>query len=138
LCDSCYNCCSCYCWSFDPQKEVSSLKTTQLFSFFDGGGTPFSQKYPQRQTLDEMLQQMGDLGLQWYYDCAIENYQNKMGVTPEINALEVSIKWESYTNYQGLTLMMIGSYERNGHGSGIFFANFQPDGTLNYFSTTNR
>jgi len=100
-------------------------------------GTTLSQMYSQQQTSDEMLQQIDNLGLQWYYDCAVEEYQNKTGVVPEINALQISIQWESHANYKGMTLLMIGSYENNGRGRGVFFANFQPDGTLNYLNTTN-
>ena len=100
-------------------------------------GTTLSQMYSQQQTSDEMLQQIDDLGLQWYYDCAVEEYQNKTGVVPEISALQISIQWESWANYEGMTLLMIGSYENDGRGRGVFFANFQPDGTLNYLNTTN-
>ncbi|MCL2359343.1 hypothetical protein [Candidatus Bathycorpusculum sp.] len=95
-------------------------------------GTTLSQMYSQQQTSDEALQQIDNLGLQWYYDHAVEGHQNKTGATPEINALQISIQWESHTNYEGMTLLMIGSSENNGRSRGVFFANFQPNGTLNY------
>jgi hypothetical protein len=99
-------------------------------------GTPLSQRYPQKQTLYETLQQIDKLGLQWYYDCAIGAYQNKTGVAPEINNLQISVQYECYEAYMGITLLMIGSYvDSGGRGGGVFFANFQPDGTLNYINT---
>jgi hypothetical protein len=91
----------------------------------------------QLQTPDDAIQQMDTLGLQWYYDCAVEAYQNKTGVAPEINALQISIQWENQATYEGMTVLMIGSYENNSHGNGVFFINFQPDGTLNYINITS-
>jgi len=99
------------------------------------GGTPLSQMRPQQQTPDETLKQIDNLGLQWFYDRAIEAYQNKTGTTPDINALQVSIQWDNFANYQGMTLLLIGSYESNSSGHGVFFANFQPNGPLNYLNT---
>jgi hypothetical protein len=88
-----------------------------------------------QQTPDMVLQQVDDLGLQWYYDRAIEAYQNKKGVAPEINALKITFMWGNQGNYQGMVIEMIGSYVVDNRGRGVFFANFQPDGTLNYFNT---
>ncbi|MDR2719647.1 MAG: hypothetical protein LBC03_02445 [Nitrososphaerota archaeon] len=99
-----------------------------------------AQMYPQSQIqtpADEAIQQIDSLGFRWYYNCIMEDYQNKMGVVPEINALQISFQWESGINYEGYALLMIGSYENNNQSRGVFFASFQPDGTLNYINTTN-
>jgi hypothetical protein len=104
-------------------------------SFTSLSGTPTRFNFYQ-QTPDMVLQQIDDLGLQWYYDCAIEAYQNKTGTKPEINELQVSVQWDDFANYQGMTFLMTGSYVNDGRGGGVFFANFQPNGTLNYFNTT--
>jgi hypothetical protein len=100
------------------------------------GGTPLSQMYPQQQTPDDTLKQIDTLGLNWYYNHAVEAYQNKTGTTPEINALQVSIQWDNYATYQGMTLQLIGSYQNNSKGHSVFIASFQPDGTLNYLTTS--
>jgi hypothetical protein len=97
-------------------------------------GIPFSQRYPQQQTPEDTLQQIDNLGLQWYYDRAVEIYQNKTGTTPEINALNISIHWGSHGTYQGMILQMVSGYTNNSKGHGTFFAEFQPDGTLNDFN----
>jgi len=96
-------------------------------------GYPLSLAFPQEQTPEETLKQIDTLGLRWFYDSAIEVYQNKTGVYPDINALHVSIQWENYGTYQGMTLLLIG-YESNYSGHGVFFADFQPDGTLLYIN----
>jgi hypothetical protein len=92
--------------------------------------------YVQSKTVDESLQQIDELGLQWFYDRAIEEHQNKTGKTPEITGLEVIIRWDEYKTYQGLTLQVTCYY---GDSKTIpptaFTAYFQPDGTLLY--TTN-
>jgi hypothetical protein len=100
------------------------------------GGTPLSQMYPQQQTPDDILKQIDTLGLNWYYNRAVEAYQNETGTTPEINALQVSVQWDNYATYQGMTLQLIGSYESNSKGHSVFIASFQPDGTLNYLTTS--
>jgi hypothetical protein len=107
---------------------VTSVTLAKLYS---------SPLYYQPQTQEEAIQQIDNLGLQWYYDRAVEAYKNKIGAAPEINSLKISFQCEDYNDYFGSTLLMIGSYENNNRGNGVFFANFQPDGTLNYFNTAN-
>jgi hypothetical protein len=103
-------------------------------SVFSWGGDPLSQMFPQEQTPEETLNQIDTLGLRWFHESAIEAYQNKTGVNPEINALQVSIQWENYGTYQGMTLLLTGVYENNHAGHGVFFANFQPNGKLLYLN----
>ena len=97
-------------------------------------GQPISQRFTQAQTPEETLSQIDALGLRWFYNSAIESYHNKTGANPDINVLEVSIQWENYGNYQGMTLLLSGMHQSGNHGSGVFFADFQPDGTLLYIS----
>lgn len=100
------------------------------------GGYPPSRMFPQEQIPEETLKQIDTLGVRWFYNRAIEAYQNKTGVNPNINALQVSIQWENYGTYQGMTLLLKG-YESNYTGHGVFFADFQPNGTLLYLNTAN-
>ncbi|MDR2699834.1 MAG: hypothetical protein LBC12_03355 [Nitrososphaerota archaeon] len=60
-------------------------------SVLSGNGASFHQEYPLQQR-NEDFQQIDILGLQWYYDRAIEAYQNETGTTPEINRLSISIQ----------------------------------------------
>lgn len=97
-------------------------------------GYPLSRMFPQEQTSEESLNQIDTLGLRWFYNSAIEAYQNKTGVNPEINSLQVSIQWENYGTYQGMTLLLIGWDVSDNTGEGVFFADFQPNGTLLYLN----
>jgi hypothetical protein len=100
-------------------------------------GTPPSQKYPQPQTDLDSLKQIDSLGLNAFYNNAVEAYQHKTEVTPNINTLSVAIQWESQGSYQGMTMLITGGYESNNTGHGVFFADFQPNGTLLYISVAN-
>jgi hypothetical protein len=115
-------------------RFVSSGGHSYHVSIFSWDGQPFSRTYPQEQTSKETLEQIDALGLRWFYDSTIRTYQNRTGVNPDINALQVSVQWENYGNYQGMTLLLIGSYESNFSGHGVFFADFQPNGTLLYLN----
>jgi hypothetical protein len=90
---------------------------------------------------EEAFQQIDSLGLQWFYNQAIEAYQKQTDTTPEINELEIQISLGYIgvydKTYQGWILNMNGSYKNEymNMGSFVFYANFQPDGTLNYFNS---
>ena len=60
----------------------------------------------QPQTADKCLQQIDDLGLQWFYDRSIEAYQNKTGITPEITVMSISVTWNCET-YQELAYLTV-------------------------------
>jgi hypothetical protein len=85
--------------------------------------------YIQSQTVNESLQQIDDLGLQWFYDHAIEEHQNRTGIIPEITVLKIMIIWDDYEIYQGLTVQLTCSYESMLLEHTSFMAVFQPDGT---------
>jgi hypothetical protein len=95
---------------------------------------PTPQIQPQQQTSNEALEQIDALGIQWYYDRAIEAYQNKTGIIPEINELKIvfcrygSLGFDGII-YEGSELSILGSF----YGS-VFYASFQPDGTLNFIN----
>jgi hypothetical protein len=101
------------------------------------GGDPFSQIFTQEEPPEESLNKIDTLGLDWFYNSAVETYHNKTGVNPDINALEISIQWEKYGTYQGMTLQLTGIKLDNYSGSGVFFADFQPNGTLLYLNVAS-
>ena len=114
--------------------------TTTDFSFRADRGRPYEvtarpwnvefPAYIQPQTVDEALQQIDDLGLQWFYDQTVEEHQNKTGTTPEITDIKITITWDTYKTYQGLILSMTCFYENNEPRPAAFGSSFQPNGTL--------
>ncbi|MCL2477178.1 hypothetical protein [Candidatus Bathycorpusculum sp.] len=114
--------------------------TTIDFSFRADRGRPYEvtarpwnvefPAYIQPQTVDEALQQIDDLGLQWFYDQTVEEHQNKTGTTPEITDIKITITWDTYKTYQGLILSMTCFYENNEPRPAAFASSFQPNGTL--------
>lgn len=117
-------------------RFVSSGGQPYRASIFSWSGQPFSSTLSQEQTPEETLAQIDSLGLRWFYNRATEAYQNKTGTSPHVNALQVSIQWENYGNYQGMTLLLIGVYHSDFAGQNVFVADFQPDGTLLYLNVT--
>ncbi|PVX24914.1 MAG: hypothetical protein CW691_06120 [Candidatus Bathyarchaeum sp.] len=97
-------------------------------------GLPSSQLYFQKQTPEETLSQFDNLGLQWFYDQACEQYQNKTGTRPNVTSLDVSTQWQEYGGYQGMTLLLSGWQQVNNDPEDLFHAEFQPDGTMLYIS----
>ncbi|MCL2869005.1 MAG: hypothetical protein FWF27_06180 [Candidatus Bathyarchaeota archaeon] len=102
---------------------------------------PVPQMPLQQQTSNNALRQIDNLGLQWYYDRAIEVYQNKTGIIPEITELNISFsRYGSFgfdgMTYEGPVLAILGSDAHNNSpfGRSVFFASFQPDGTLNFIN----
>lgn len=102
-------------------------------------GQPFSQKYPSTQTAQDTLMQIDTLGLNWFYNEALQIAQNRTSNLPTIDSLSISLTYESNSGYQGITIQLIGSHQTvlpNGsiNGEGVLIADFQPDGTLIYMS----
>jgi hypothetical protein len=100
-------------------------------------GGSFSQMFTQEQMLEESLNEIDTLGLNWFYNSALEAYHNKTGVNPDINGLEISIQWANYGTYEGMTLQLVGIAMENNGGSGVFFSYFQSNGTLLYLSVAS-
>ncbi|MDG6222341.1 MAG: hypothetical protein QCH99_03670 [Candidatus Bathyarchaeota archaeon] len=98
---------------------------------------PLSQTFAQKQSAEHSLKQIDALGLNWFYSVAVDEYQNQTGTTPRIDAIQISIQWESYQDYQGLTLLIMAIKIDNSDGHGMFYANFQPDGTLLYLNVAS-
>ncbi|MEJ5327965.1 MAG: hypothetical protein WHU54_06950 [Candidatus Bathyarchaeia archaeon] len=115
-------------------RFVSSSGQPYRLSIFFWNGQPFSSMFPQKQTPEETLERIDSLGLRWFYNRAAEAYQNTTGKIPQVNALQISIQWENYGNYQGITLLLIGLYHSTFVNQSVFFADFQPDGTLLYLN----
>ena len=97
-------------------------------------GQPPSLTYGQRQTPEESLKQIDNLGLQWFYDRASEVYQNRTGANPNTSSLDIGTQWQEYGGYRGMILEMTG-WQRNGDSiQDNFSVAFQPDGTLLYLN----
>jgi hypothetical protein len=117
------------------------------------GGKPYSyllvnlfrsyslpQDYPSNQEITESFNQIDSLGLHWFYDQAILEYQNATGAKPAITDLRLVIAFNNVGNYQGITLLMTG--QKAGHDNfgnkiypTVFAVEFQPNG--NILSTRN-
>jgi hypothetical protein len=99
--------------------NVGSYSTTFLARF-----------HPQALTAKEAFAQIDALGLQWFYNRALEIAQNRTGGVPKIDALSFTMTYESNGNYEGITLLLIGSL----NGGSTLIADFEPNGTLIYMS----
>lgn len=102
-------------------------------------GQPFSEKYRSAQTVEDTLKQIDTLGLNWLYNEALEIAQNRTAGLPTIDSLSISLTYEGYRDYQGITLQLIGSHQTvmpddSIRGNSVLIASFQPDGTLIYMS----
>jgi len=102
-------------------------------------GQPFSEKYSSMQTVEQTLTQIDALSLQGFYNKALQIAQNRTSDLPTIDSLSISISYEGYRDYQGITLQMLGHHETvlpdgSINGKGVLIADFQPDGTLLYMS----
>lgn len=102
-------------------------------------GQPFSEKYSGTKPTEEMLQQIDALSLKEFYNKALQIAHNRTCDLQAIDSLSITINFEHYMDYQGITLQMRGHHEiilPDGHidGEGVLIADFQPDGTLLYMS----
>ncbi|HLN89968.1 MAG TPA: hypothetical protein VK253_07870, partial [Candidatus Binatia bacterium] len=122
-------------------------------SIAQSGGKPYSyllinafrtyslpQSYPSNQEITESFNQIDSLGLHWFYDHAVEEYQNATGAKPAITDLQLVVAFNNVDNYQGITLSMTGVKESHDNLGNkiyptIFAVEFQPNG--NILSTRN-
>jgi hypothetical protein len=112
------------------------------FNFFSSGGsyhvsvspllgTSLHPMFPRYQSQDVLLKQVDDLGLQWYYDVAVEAYQNTTGADLEVNDLIITIQSVNHSNYPGgIQLHILGMHKDGSHSNFAFSAYFHPNGTL--------
>jgi hypothetical protein len=137
-------------WLFDYQVSMSLSLGSSATCYFgalvgdpyrvstmSGDLTSFLKEYP-RQQRNEDFQQIDNLGLQWYYDRAIEACQNETGTTPEINRLGISIDVFNPSEYKGLYVNMFGSYIHEDDYSEVFYVRFYPNGTIADLHCQNR
>jgi hypothetical protein len=102
------------------------------------GGQLMSQLYPSNQTADMALKRIDALGLNWFYNQALEIAQRTANL-PTIDSVDITITFGGAGSYQGLTLQLIGYHQTilpNGgiSGDGVLISEFEPNGTLLYMS----
>jgi hypothetical protein len=95
--------------------QVGSYYTTQF-------STPYMQA-----SAKQAFQQIDTLGLQWFYNQALQIAQNRTKAALQIDSLSLTVGLEGYDH---ITLLLIGSH----NGAGVLIADFEPDGDLNYMS----
>jgi hypothetical protein len=103
------------------------------------GGQLMSQLYPSNQTPDMALKWIDGLGLNWFYNHALEIARNRTANLPTVDSVDITITFGGVGSYQGLTLQLIGYHQTilsNGgiNGDGVLISEFQPNGTLLYMS----
>jgi len=133
-------------WTF----YTGDLKCRLLIG--QSGGQPYSydlinyhssslpQNYPSNQQITSSFNQIDSLGLHWFYDQAVGEYQNATGAKPTITDLVLNIGFDNVNNYQGITLVMTGlKAGHDSHGNkiypSVFSVEFEPNG--NILSTRN-
>ncbi len=108
--------------------NVGSSRTTYTTRF-----------HPQAQPAQDSFAQIDALGLQWFYDRALDIAQNRTGSVLKIDALSFTMTFEgqgyigydrTYVSYEGITVQLIGSLD----GESTLIADFEPNGTLIYMS----
>ena len=98
-----------------------------------------NQFHPQWLAAKNAFTQIDALGLQCFYNRALEIAQNRTSNLPTIDSLSITLTYGSNTDYEGLFVQLIGSHQTvipNGsiNGKGVLIAVFKPDGTLLYMS----
>ena len=100
---------------------------------------PLPANFPSAESIKENFDQIDALGLRWFYDRAVETYQNQTASTPTITNLAVDIGFDSVDNYQGITIVLdLRNTSQDNFGNNVYPAvfkvEFQPNG--NILSTT--
>jgi hypothetical protein len=132
--------------------DFASNVNNAYFHFYSGDGHQYiidpmtyngqvmSQLYPSEQTTDEALKQIDALGLNWFYNQALEIAQNRTTILPTVNYLNIELTFgQGVGNYQGIIIQLVGYHRTtlangNLNDEGILISEFQPDGTLIYMS----
>jgi hypothetical protein len=105
-------------------------------------GQPMSQQYPSNSntTIEQALSQIDHLGLNWFYNQALDAAQNRTTNLPTIDNLTVDLTFGQGTGtYQGITLRLIGYHQvvqLNSlvNSDGVLISEFEPNGALIYMS----
>jgi len=122
-----------HCYSADGHQYI--IQVTNY------NGELISQQ-PSQRTIDMALKQIDALGLNWFYNQAVEIAQNRTLNLPSIDSVAVTLNFgegPASGSYQGLTLQLVGYHQTvqpNGsiYGDGVLISEFQPNGTLIYMS----
>ena len=120
-----------HCYSADGHQYIILVSTYN--------GELISQQ-PSQQTVDAALKQIDALGLNWFYNQALEIAQNRTLNLPSIDSVVITLALdEGFGGYPGLSLQLTGFHQTvqpNGsiNGDGVLISEFQPNGTLIYMS----
>ena len=120
-----------HCYSADGHQYIIQVTTynSELIS-----------QQSSQQTVDMALKQIDALGLNWFYNQALEIAQNRTTNLPSVDSVVVTLAFgEGFGGYQGLSLQLTGFHQTvqpNGsiNGDGVLISEFQPNGTLIYMS----
>jgi hypothetical protein len=91
-------------------------------------------RFARSQTQEAVLKQIDTLGLQWYYDRAVEAYQNRTGIDLEVNELTITL-FSFQPSYPEAQLQITGLHKDEQNSLFAFNAFFHPNGTLYRIST---
>ncbi len=130
------------------QVDFYGQKSNTYFYFLSSQGYPYhvnvgtysvNQFHPQGLAAKDSFAQIDALGLQWFYDRALEIAQNRTSNLPTIDSLTITLTYGGNTDYDGLFVQFIGSHQTvlpNGYinGEAVLIAVFKPNGTLLYMS----
>ncbi|MGD6806665.1 MAG: hypothetical protein ACQCN4_06865 [Candidatus Bathyarchaeia archaeon] len=78
--------------------------------------------YPSHEQIINDFNQIDSLGLNWFFNQAVLEYQNATGKQPNVSTLNLDLAFDSVESYQGITLTLTAR--------DVFVAEFQPKGTL--------
>ena len=129
-------------WTFyaeDVKTKITigetSGKPYSTDSFSPLSRMPFPQNLPSSQDVNQVFNRIDSLGLRWFYNRAVEVYQNETAATPTITDLGVDVAFGNLENYQGITLVLTGlnaSHDNFGNKiyPTVFKVEFQPNGSM--------
>ena len=91
--------------------------------------------YPSHEQILNDFNQIDSLGLNWFYNQAVLEYQNATGQQPNNTELNLDLAFDSVDSYQGITLTLTGvRASQDSSGAKIFptvfVVEFQPNGTI--------
>jgi hypothetical protein len=91
--------------------------------------------YPSNQEITKSFNQIDSLGLHWFYNQAVGEYQNAIGAKPVITDIYLDVAFNNVGNYQGITLVVTGvkaGLDNFGNKvyPTVFAVEFQPNGNI--------